>query len=52
MTGMVAPTALDGLLNGDWFEAYVAQVLVTDLRRRDVVIMGSLSIRSASTSVR
>jgi hypothetical protein len=28
MTGMVAPMVLDGPVNGDWFEAYVAQVLV------------------------
>ena len=28
MTGMVAPMALDGPINGDWFEAYVTQVLV------------------------
>jgi transposase len=27
MTGMVAPMVLDGPINGDWFEAYVTQVL-------------------------
>ena len=27
-TGMVAPMVLDGPINGDWFEAYVAQILV------------------------
>ena len=43
MTGMVAPMVLDGPINGDWFEAYVRQVLVPDLRRGDVVIMGNLS---------
>ncbi|MBW4331761.1 hypothetical protein KY084_12870 [Stakelama sp. CBK3Z-3] len=31
MTGMVAPMVLDGPINGDWFEAYVAQVLVPEL---------------------
>ena len=42
-TGMVAPMVLDGSTNGDWFEAYVRQVLVPDLRRGDVVIMDNLS---------
>jgi hypothetical protein len=32
MSGMVAPMVLDGRINGDWFEAYVAQVLVPELR--------------------
>jgi transposase len=34
---------LDGLINGDWFEAYVTQVLAPDLRPGDVVIMDNLS---------
>ena len=42
MTGMVAPMVLDGPINGDWFEAYVGQVLVPELRRGDVVIMDNL----------
>ena len=33
----------DGPINGDWFEAYVSQVLVPDLKRGDVVIMDNLS---------
>ena len=40
MSGMVAPMVLDG---PDWFEAYVAQVLVPELRPGDVVIMDNLS---------
>jgi hypothetical protein len=32
MTGMVAPMVLDGPINGNWFEAYVGQVLVPDHR--------------------
>lgn len=28
MTGMVTPMVLDGPINGDWFEAYIANVLV------------------------
>ena len=43
MTGMVAPMVLDGPINGDWFEAYVRQVLVPDLGRGDVVVMDNLS---------
>ena len=30
-------------INGDWFEAYVGQVLVPELRSGDVVIMDNLS---------
>ncbi len=43
MTGMVAPMVLDGPINGDWFEAYVARVLVPELRPGDVVIIDNLS---------
>ena len=43
MTGMVAPMVLDVPINGDWFEAYVTQVLIPELRPGDVVIMDNLS---------
>ena len=43
MTGMVAPMVLDGPINGDWFEAYVTQGLVPELRRVDIVIMDNRS---------
>ena len=43
MTGMVAPMVLNGPINGDWFEAYVAQVPVPELPPGDVVIMDNLS---------
>ena len=43
MTGMIAPMVLDGPINGDWFEAYVSQVLAHELRPGDVVIMENLS---------
>ena len=43
MSGMVAPMVLDGPINGDWFEAYVTQVLVPELKPGDVVIMDNLS---------
>ncbi len=41
--GMVAPFVLDGPINRDAFETYVARVLVPDLRSGDVVIMDNLS---------
>lgn len=43
MTGMVAPMVLHGPINGDWFEAYVGQILAPDLKRGDVVVMDNLS---------
>ena len=43
MSGMIAPMVLDGPINGDWFEAYVVQVLVPELRCGDIVIMDNLS---------
>src|SRR4028119_1785787 len=41
--GIVAPFVLDGAINRDAFEAYVAQVLVPDLRAGDIVVMDNLS---------
>ena len=43
LDGMVAPMVLDGPINGDWFEAYVAQVLAPTLRPGDIVVMDNLS---------
>ena len=43
MSGMVAPMVLDGPVNGEWFEAYVAQVLVPELKPGDIVVMDNLS---------
>jgi len=43
LTGMVAPMVLDGPINRDAFTAYVEQVLVPQLRPRDIVIMDNLS---------
>ncbi|MBG0791908.1 transposase, partial [Methylocystis sp. H62] len=36
---MTAPMVLDGPVNGQWFQAYVDQVLVPTLSRDDIVIM-------------
>lgn len=41
--GMVAPMVLDGPINGDWFEAYVRQILIPELKVGDIVIMDNLS---------
>lgn len=43
MTAMVTPMVLDGPINCDWFEAYVAQALLPELRPGDVVTMDNLS---------
>ncbi len=42
-TGMVAPLVIDGPINGGWFEAYVAQVLVPTLNPGVVVVLYNLS---------
>lgn len=42
-TGMVAPLVIDGPINGEWFEAYVAQVLVPTLKPGDIVVLDNLS---------
>jgi hypothetical protein len=46
--GMVAPMVLDGPINGDWFEAYVRQILIPDLKAGDIVIMDNLSSHKRS----
>jgi transposase len=40
--GLVAPWALEGAMNGEWFLAYVEQVLVPELRPGMVVVMDNL----------
>jgi len=39
---ITAPFVLDGPINGDWFRAYVEQVLVPTLQPGDVVVMDNL----------
>ncbi len=41
--GMVAPFVIDGPINREAFEAYVAKVLVSELRPGDIVILDNLS---------
>ena len=47
-TGMIAPMVIDRPMNGDWFEAYVSQVLVLELHRGDIVIMDNLPAHKAA----
>jgi len=47
-TGMVAPWVLDGPMNADAFLTYITRVLVPELGRGDVVVMGNLSSHKAS----
>ena len=42
LTGMTAPMVLDGPMTGEWFLAYVEQVLVPTLSSGDVVILDNL----------
>jgi transposase len=50
--GMTAPMVLDGPMTGEWFLAYVEQVLVPTLRPGDIVILDNLAAhRSASARV-
>lgn len=37
-----APFVLDGPINGDWFTAYVTQVLIPTLKPGDIVVMDNL----------
>lgn len=52
MTGMIAPMVLDGPINGEWFEAYVRQVFVPELRHGDILIMDNLSNHKARFGAR
>jgi transposase len=42
VTGLTAPMVLDGAMTGEWFVAYLRQVLVPTLRRGDVVVLDNL----------
>ncbi len=42
ITGIVAPLVIDVPINGEWFKAYVAQVLVPTLKPGDAVILDNL----------
>jgi transposase len=40
--GLTAPCVIDGPINGEWFRAYVEQILSPSLRAGDIVIMDNL----------
>ena len=42
-TGLGAAMTLDGAMTGDWFVAYVEQVLVPELKPGDVVVLDNLA---------
>ena len=42
LRGFIAPFVLDGAINRDAFETYVAKVLIPELRAGDVVVMDNL----------
>ena len=41
--GLVAPFVLDGPINGEWFKAYIEQVLAPTLSAGDIVVMDNLA---------
>lgn len=43
LSGMTAPMVLDGPMTGEWFQAYVEQVLVPTLKPGDIVILDNLA---------
>ena len=49
LRGFIAPFVLDGAINRDAFETYVAQVLVPELRPGDIVVMDNLSSHKGPT---
>ncbi len=48
LRGFLAPFVLDGPINRDAFETYVAKVLVPELGQGDVVVMDNLSSHKGS----
>ena len=42
LDGMTAPMVLDGPIDGEWFLAYVEQILCPTLRAGDIVILDNL----------
>lgn len=42
LSGLTAPMVLDGPMDGEWFQAYVTQVLGPTLSQGDIVVMDNL----------
>ena len=51
LSGMTASMVLDGSMTGDWFLAYVQQVLAPTLRPGDVVILDNLAAHKGAAVV-
>ena len=41
--GLTAPMTLDGAINGEYFLAYVEQILVPTLQKEDIVVLDNVS---------
>ena len=50
LSGMTAPMVLDGPMTGEWFVAYVEQILVPTLRQGDVVILDNLPAHKSAAA--
>jgi hypothetical protein len=46
-TGIIAPLVLDGPMTGEWFRAYVEQMLAPALQPGDVVVLDNLPAHKA-----
>jgi transposase len=46
-TGIIAPCVLDGPMTGEWFKAYVEQMLAPALQPGDVVVLDNLPAHKA-----
>ena len=46
-TGVIAPLVLDGPMTGEWFRAYVEQMLAPALHPGDVVVLDNLAAHKA-----
>jgi transposase len=47
-TGIIAPLVLDGPMTGEWFRAYVEQMLAPALQPGDVVVLDNLPAHKAA----
>jgi transposase len=48
LKGIVAPTIIDGAMDGKMFRAYVEQVLVPELKPGDIVVLDNLPAHKVS----
>jgi transposase len=48
LSGLTAPMVLDGAMTGEWFTAYVRQILAPTLRPGDIVILDNLPVHKGA----